>query len=348
LIAGEIGWFTANIRDMREVKVGDTVIDLNSNSQPLEGYQEIKSNVYSNLYPSDNSRYKEFKKALEELQIQDSSLSLESIDSQLLGPGFRCGFLGLLHREIICERVQKEYSCEIITTPPSVTYRIICTNGEVLETNNPQKMPGKDKTKSIEELYISLEITTPEEYLGAISQLCQDKRGVYQSQEWKSGALYQLNYHLPFAEFIIDFHDKIKSISHGYASFSYQLIGFRPSDIVRIDILLNGQLVPDLTFLVHQDFAYDRAKMICERLKGTLNQQNFSVPIQACVGRQVIARETLPALKKHVTGNLYGGDRTRKMKLWAKQKKGKARMKELGRVSFDSSSLKQLLKGSKK
>jgi GTP-binding protein LepA len=153
---------------------------------------------------------------------------------------------------------------------------------------------------------------------------------------------------LPFAEFIIDFHDKIKSISHGYASFSYQLIGFRPSDIVRIDILLNGQLVPDLTFLVHQDFAYDRAKMICERLKGTLNQQNFSVPIQACVGRQVIARETLPALKKHVTGNLYGGDRTRKMKLWAKQKKGKARMKELGRVSFDSSSLKQLLKGSKK
>src|SRR6185369_7006464 len=168
---------------MREVKVGDTVVNLSSNSQPLEGYQEIKSNVYSNLYPSDSSRYKEFKKALEELQIQDSSLSLESIDSRLLGPGFRCGFLGLLHREIICERIQKEYDCEIITTTPNCTYRIVCTKGEVLETNNPQKMPGKDKTKSIEEIYISLDITTPEEYLGAVSQLCQDKRGIYQSQE---------------------------------------------------------------------------------------------------------------------------------------------------------------------
>jgi len=347
LVAGEIGWFTANIRDMRETKVGDTVFDLNNNSRPLEGYQEIKPNVYSNLYPGDGSQYKEFKKALEELQIQDSSLSLESIDSQLLGPGFRCGFLGLLHQEIICERVQKEYNCEIITTPPSVTYRVVGINGEILETNNPQKFPSKEKVKIIEELYISLNITTPEEYLGAISQLCQNKRGIYQSQEWKSGLLYQLNYHLPFAEFIIDFHDKIKSISHGYASFSYQLIGFRSSDIVKIDILLNGQLVPDLTFLVHQDFAYERAKVVCERLKETLNQQSFSVPIQACIGKQVIARETLPALKKHVTGNLYGGDRTRKMKLWAKQKKGKARMKEIGRVSFDTSSLKQLLKGNK-
>jgi GTP-binding protein LepA len=167
---------------MREVKVGDTVIDLNNNSQPLEGYQEIKPNVYSNLYPSDSSQYKEFKKALEELQIQDSSLSLESIDSQLLGPGFRCGFLGLLHQEIICERVQKEYGCEIISTPPSITYRIVCHNGKILETNNPQKMPNKD-VKSVEELYISLDITTPEEHLGAISQLCQSKRGIYQSQE---------------------------------------------------------------------------------------------------------------------------------------------------------------------
>ncbi|CAG8496997.1 4400_t:CDS:2 [Ambispora leptoticha] len=232
---------------MREVKVGDTVFDLDSDALPLEGYQEIKPNVYSNLYPSDSSQYKEFKKALEELQIQDSSLSLESIDSQLLGPGFRCGFLGLLHREIICERVQKEYELEIIVSPPSVTYQIVYANDEILETNNPQKIPSKDKVKSFKELYISLDITTPEEYLGAISELCQ----------------------------------------------------------------------------IHQDFAYDRAKVICERLKTTLNKQNFSVPIQACIGKQVIARETLPALKKHVTGNLYGGDRTRKMKLWAKQKKGK-------------------------
>lgn len=183
LTVGEIGWFTANIRDMREVKVGDTIFDLNNNNPPLPGYQEIKPNVYSNLYPNDSSQYKEFHKALEELQIQDSSLSLENIDSQLLGPGFRCGFLGLLHREIICERIQKEYNCEIITTPPSVTYQVISHSGEILETNNPQKIPSKDKIKSIQELFISLDITTPKEHLGPISQLCQSKRGIYQSQD---------------------------------------------------------------------------------------------------------------------------------------------------------------------
>ena len=347
LITGEIGWFSANIRDMREVKVGDTILDLNNNSLPLEGYQEIKPNVYSNLYPGDSSKYKEFKKSLEELQIQDSSLSLEAVDSHLLGPGFRCGFLGLLHREIVCERLEKEFSCEIITTSSSVNYRVILSNGEVIETNNPQKIPTRDKIKSFKELFISLNIATPEEYLGAISQLCQNKRGIYQSQEWKTGSLYQLNYHLPFAEFILDFHDKIKSVSHGYASFDYQIIGFYSSDIVKIDILLNNQLVPDLSFLVHRKFAYERAKIVCEKLKKTLNLQTFTVPIQACIGKQVIARETLPALKKNVTGNLYGGDRTRKMKLWAKQKKGKARMKEMGKVNFGAGSLRELLRGSK-
>ncbi|CAJ0824579.1 22174_t:CDS:2 [Entrophospora sp. SA101] len=229
---------------MREVKVGDTVFDLNNDATPLAGYQEIKPNVYSNLYPSDSSQYKEFKKSLEELQIQDSSLSLETIDSQLLGPGFRCGFLGLLHREIICERLQKEFNCEIINTPPSITYRITFFQGEVIETNNPQKIPSNDKVKTIEELFISLNITTPEQHLGAISQLCQNKR---------------------------------------------------------VDILLNNQLIPDLSFLVYRDFAYERAKVICENLKETLNRQTFTVPIQACIGKQVIARETLPALKKHVT-----------------------------------------------
>ena len=193
-------------------------------------------------------------------------------------------------------------------------------------------------------MFIFLSITTPEEHLGAISQLCQNRRGIYQSQEWKTGSLYQLTYHLPLAEFILDFHDKIKSISHGYASFNYQIIGFLPSDIVKIDILLNNQLIPDLSFLVHRTFAHERAKIICEDLKKTLNQQTFAVPIQATIGSQVIARETLPALKKLVTGNLYGGDRTRKMKLWAKQKKGKARMKELGKVNFNSSNLQALLK----
>jgi GTP-binding protein LepA len=344
LITGEIGWFTANIRDMRETRVGDTVLDINSNEPPLEGYQEIKPNIYSNLYPSNSSQTKEFKKALEELQIQDGSLVLEPIDSQLLGPGFRCGFLGLLHQEIVCERIQKEYNCEIITTSPSVTYRVTLSDNKIIETNNPQKIPSEGKMKKVEELFVSLDITTPEKFVGEISQLCQNKRGIHQSHKWKTGSLYQLNYHLPFAEFILDFHDKIKSISHGYASFNYQIIGFRPSDIVKIDILLNNQLIPDLSFLVHRNFAYERSKLICEQLKATLNQQTFAVPIQACIGKQVIARETLPALKKLVTGNLYGGDRTRKMKLWAKQKLGKKRMKELGKVNFDSSNLRALLK----
>jgi GTP-binding protein LepA len=348
LAVGEIGWFTASIRDMREVKVGDTILDLNNNSVPLAGYQEIKPNVYSNLYPSDSSRYKEFKKSLEELQIQDSSLSLEPTDSQLLGPGFRCGFLGLLHREIIGARLEKEFNCEIITTPPSINYRIIFARGEMIEVNNPQKIPTKDKIKNIEELFINLDITTPEEHLGKISQLCQNKRGIYQSQEWKTGSLYQLTYHLPFAEFILDFHNEIKSISHGYASFSYQIIGFQPSDIVKTDILLNNQLIPDLSFLVHRNFAHERAKSVCENLKKTLNQQTFTVPIQAAIGNQIIARETLPALKKNVISRIHGGGSLdRKMKLWAKQKKGKARMKELGKVSFGAGNLRELLKNSK-
>ncbi|CAG8448193.1 812_t:CDS:2 [Racocetra fulgida] len=323
---------------MREVKVGDTVFDLNNNASALAGYQEVKPTVYSNLYPSDSSHYKEFKKSLEELQIQDSSLSLEPIDSQLLGPGLRGGFLGLLHREIIKGRLEKEYDCEIIITPPSIDYQIILSSGETIEVNNPQKIPTKDKMKIIEELFINLNIATPEEQLGEISQLCQDKRG----------SLYQLNYHLPFAEFILDFHDKIKSISHGYASFDYQMIGFRPSDIVKIDILLNNQLIPDLSFLAHRSSAYGRAKTTCEQLKMTLNRQNFPVPIQAVDGNHVIARETLPALKKNVISRIHGGGALdRKMKLWAKQKKGKARMKEVGKVNFGAGNLRALLKNFK-
>ncbi len=347
LISGEIGWFTANIWDARQVKVGDTVLDIKNNTPPLAGYQEIKPNVYSNLYPLDSSQYKEFRKALEELQIQDSSLSLEAVDSPLLGSGFRCGFLGLLHQEIIEARIQKEYDCTLITTPPSVTYRINFANGKTLETNYPHAISSTDKIRTIEEPFIQLNINTPQEYLGAITQLCQNKRGIFQSQVWKSGFFYQLVYQLPFADFIVDFHDQIKSLSHGYASFTYQLTGFSPSDIVKVDLLLNNQIIPDLSFLIHRQSAYSKSKVVCQRLKETLNRQNFLVPIQACIGKQVIARETLTALKKHVTGNMYGGDITRKMKLWAKQKKGKARMKALGKVNLDLNNLKEFLKNSR-
>ncbi|CAG8549510.1 4752_t:CDS:2 [Racocetra fulgida] len=264
---------------MREVKVGETVLDINNDSPPLAGYQESKPNVYSNLYPGDSSQYKEFEKALVELQVQDSSLSLEKIDSQLLGPGFRCGFLGLLHREIICERMQKEYQCEIIITPPSIIYRITYQNGKTAEIINPQKVLPNQKIKLIEELFISCLITTPLEYLGAISQLCQNKRGVY--------------------------------------------------------LLLNKQIVADLSFFVHENFAYERARLLCEKLKTTLNPQNFVVPIQACIGNKIIARETLPALKKNVTAKLY-----------AKQKSGKKRMQERGEVRLGAGTLRAILRNS--
>lgn len=300
---------------MKEINVGDTVLDINSDSLPLGGYEEIKPNIYSNFYPNEPSQYKELKKALEELQIQDSSLTLESINSPLLGPGFLCGFLGLLHREIISERIKREYNCENISTAPSITYRITDKKENKIEIKEPHRISKIEKIKLIEELLVITNITFPEEYLGDIIQLCQSKRGVYHSEDWKIDSFYQLKYYLPFAEVINDFQDKLKSISQGYASFDYEIVGFRSSDIVKIDILLNGQLVPDLSFFVHRQFAYSRAKIICENLKQNLSPQSFSIPIQACIGNQVIARETLPALRKDVTGYLYGGDRTRKMKL---------------------------------
>ena len=344
LITGEIGWFTANIRDIRDTQVGDTIVDINAeNSLPLPGYQRLKPNIYSNLYPSDSSEFNEFKKALLELQLQDSSLTLENVESSILGPGFCCGFLGLLHREIIQERIKKEYDLELILTAPTVNYQLILRNEEEIKVANPQKMPEWNKIKEVQELFINLTIITPQEYLGNIMELCQVKRGIYQDAKLKTDIWWQIIYELPFAEFITDFTDKLKSLSRGFASFDYQFIGFRLSEIVKVDILLNKQLIPDLSFLVHRQFVEERSRELCLRLKETLNPQNFAVPIQACLGQKVIARETLPALRKHVTGNLYGGDRTRKMKLWQKQKKGKKKMQSLGRVEFTGNIFRNLL-----
>lgn len=345
LITGEIGWFTANIRDIRDTQVGDTIVDIsNENPVSLPGYQKLKPNIYSNFYPNDTSEFNDFKKALLELQLQDSCLTLENVESNILGSGFCCGFLGLLHREIIQERIKQEYSLEVILTAPTTNYRLMLSNGTTIEATNPQKMPEWGKVKAVQELFINLMIITPQEYIGSIMELCQHKRGTYQDTQLKTDIWWQVNYELPFAEFVVDFSDQLKSLSRGFASCDYQFIGFRPAKIVRIDILLNGQIVPDLSFLVHQQFAEERSRAICQRLKETLSRQSFAVPIQACIGSKVIARETLSALKKNVTGNLYGGDRTRKMKLWAKQKSGKQRMKEIGRVSFGANSLRSLLK----
>lgn len=347
LINGEIGWFSANIRDIREVQTGDTVIDANSNENPLPGYQKLKPNIYSNLYPDNSAKFNELKKAIEELQLQDSSLVLEVIESTILGLGFRCGFLGLLHREIIRERISKEYNLELILTSPTVDYRLVLSNGNSLEISNPQKMPPWQEIKVIEELFIKINVTTPQEYLGIVMELCQAKRGVYQNTELKTDIWWEIIYELPFAEFILDFTDQLKSISHGFASFDYQFLGFRPSRIVRVDILLNQQAVDDLAFLVHQTFAYERSKKLCEELKETLNPQNFAVPIQACIGGKVIARETLSALRKHVTGKCYGGDITRKKKLWSKQKEGKKKMQQHGKVQFSGGTLRNLLEKKK-
>ncbi|RHZ37683.1 Elongation factor 4 [endosymbiont GvMRE of Glomus versiforme] len=349
LITGEIGWFTANIRDIRDTQVGDTIADINAeNLVPLPGYQRLKPNIYSNLYPHDSSEFNEFKKALLELQLQDSSLTLENVESNILGPGYCCGFLGLLHREIIQERIKKEYNLELILTAPTVSYQLILRNGETVKATNPQKMPEWNKVKEIQELFINLIIITPHEYLGNIMELCQSKRGIYQNTQLKTDIWWQITYELPFAEFITDFTDQLKSLSRGFASFDYQFIGFRPSEITKVDILLNKQLIPDLSFLVHRQFVEERSRELCFRLKETLNPQNFAVPIQACLGQKVIARETLPALRKHVTGNLYGGDRTRKMKLWQKQKKGKKKMQSLGKVEFTGNLFRSLLRNKKK
>ncbi len=348
LITGEIGWLTANIRDIRDTQVGDTIVDVNAeNPTPLAGYQKLKPNIYSNLYPDDSSEFNEFKKALLELQLQDSSLTLENIESNILGPGYCCGFLGLLHREIVQERIRQEYDLELILTAPTVNYRLVLSNGKTMEAANPQKMPEWNKVKEVQELFINLIIITPQEYLGNIMGLCQSKRGIYQDTQLKTDVWWQITYELPFAEFITDFTDQLKSLSHGFASFDYQFIGFHSAEIVRVDILLNKQLIPDLSFLVHRQFVEERSRELCLNLKETLNSQNFAVPIQACLGQKVIARETLPALRKHVTGNLYGGDRTRKMKLWQKQKKGKKKMQSLGKVDFTGNIFRNLLKNKK-
>ncbi|WNE41436.1 MAG: Elongation factor 4 [Mycoplasmataceae bacterium] len=345
---GEIGWFTANIREMKDVRVGDTVSDAMEKTDSLPGYKILKSNLYSNIYPEETIRYKDLKKAIEELQIQDNSLQLEPIESNLLGPGFRCGFLGLLHQEVIQERIKQEYELEIITTPPSVTYQLNLYNGKILEISNPQKFPSLNEVRSISELFISLTITTPEKYLGSVNIVCQNKRGIYKNGDLKAGDLWQINYEMPFAEFIFDFNDKVKSVSQGYASFEYEFIGFREAKIVKVDILLNNEAVSDLSFLVHQIFAYERSRDICIKLKETLNPQNFEVPIQACIGKKIISRETLKAMRKDVIGKCYGGDITRKKKLLEKQKKGKKKMKEMGSVSFSKSSFRNILKERRK
>jgi len=318
-----------------KVKVGDTITLLkNPANSPLPGYKPMKSMVFCGLFPIESSKFEDLRDALFKLQLNDASLIFEPETSSALGFGFRCGFLGLLHMDIIKERINREFNIDLITTAPSVIYIATLTNGEEIEIDAPSKMPDKTLLKEIKEPYIRTNIFTPSEYIGPIMELCQNKRGIYISMEYIDPTRVNIHYELPLSEIVYDFFDKLKSFTKGYASFDYEIIGYKPSDLVKMDILLNGEIIDALSIIVHKDFAYTRGRSIVTSLRKTIPRQLFEVPIQASLGNHVIARETVKALRKDVLAKCYGGDITRKRKLLEKQKEGKKRMKQVGSVEL--------------
>ena len=333
LSAGDVGYLTASIKNVKDTRVGDTVTHAdNPVAQPLPGYRPAVPMVFSGIYPLDGAKYEDLREALEKLQLNDASLLFEPETSVALGFGFRCGFLGLLHMEIIIERLEREYNMELITTAPSVIYRITRTNGEVVNIDNPTNFPNPSEIAQAEEPIVNANIILPSEYVGAIMELCQERRGVYKDMKYVDPQRVNLHYELPLNEIIYDFFDALKSRTRGYASFDYEMLGYRKSDLVKLDILLNGDVVDALSFIVHADRAYGRGRRICEKLKETIPRQLFEVPIQAAIGGKIIARETVKAMRKDVLAKCYGGDITRKKKLLEKQKEGKKRMRSFGTV----------------
>ena len=334
---GEVGFITASIKSIEDVKVGDTITLENDDlDEPLPGYKPMKPMVYCGIYPIDSVKYPMLKEALEKLKLNDSSLSIEPETSTSLGFGFRTGFLGLLHMEIIAERIDREFGVEIIATSPSVNYKIELTDGNTIYIDNPTKMPDKVKIKTISEPYIKTNIFVPNNYIGSIMELCQDKRGTYINMEYIDDTRVNIHYELPLSEIVYDFFDRLKSSTKGYASFDYEVIGYRESDLVKMDILLNGDIVDALSLIVHKDFAYKRARVIVDNLKKIIPRQMFEVPIQAVIGSKVIARSDIKAMRKNVLAKCYGGDITRKRKLLDKQKEGKKKMKQIGKVEIPS------------
>lgn len=335
LVSGEVGIIYASIKDIADVKVGDTItLEKNPTTKALEGYKPMKPMVYCGLYPIESSRYEDLREALEKLKLNDASLVFEPETSKALGFGFRTGFLGLLHMEIIEERIEREFGIDLIATSPSVIYEVHQTDGTILYIDAPTKMPDRVKIAEVLEPYVKTSIYTPNEYIGPIMQLCQDKRGKYISTEYIDKTRVNLHYELPLSEIVYDFFDKLKSYTKGYASFDYDMIGYKPSDLVKLDILLNGEVVDALSVIVHKDFAYSRGRSITQNLKKIIPRQLFEVPIQASIGQKVIARETVKAMRKDVLAKCYGGDITRKRKLLEKQKEGKKRMKMVGSVEI--------------
>ena len=333
LVAGDVGYVIANVKDVHDTKVGDTITHAERPAAgPLPGYKEVKPMVFSGMYPSNSDEFAALRDALEKLKINDASLIFEPETSLALGFGFRCGFLGLLHMEIVRERLEREYNQSLINTVPNVEYRVAKTTGEVLHVDNPAFMPSAGEIEKVEEPYIKGQIISPSEYIGAIMKLCMDRRGIHKNTTYLSPERADIHYELPLAEIIFDFYDKLKSLSRGYASFDYDFLDYRESDLVKLDVLLNGEPVDALSTIVHRSKAYDWGRKLCGKLKELIPRQMFEVAIQAAIGSKVIARETLSAMRKNVLAKCYGGDITRKRKLLEKQREGKKRMKQVGRV----------------
>ncbi|MEG2677699.1 MAG: translation elongation factor 4, partial [Oscillospiraceae bacterium] len=344
LRAGEVGYFTASIKNVRETRVGDTVTNAENPAQaPLPGYRKAVPMVFCGIYPADGARYGDLRDALDKLMLNDASLSFEPETSAALGFGFRCGFLGLLHLEIIIERIEREFDLDLITTAPSVIYKIKKTNGEELLIDNPTNYPDPSTIAGAEEPFITAHIYTPSEYVGSIMELCQERRGVFVDMKYIDTERVDMHYELPLGETVYDFFDALKSRTKGYASYDYEIKGFVPSKLVRLDILLNGEVVDALSLIVHADRAYSRGRKICEKLLEHIPRQLFEVPIQAAIGGKIIARETVRALRKDVLAKCYGGDITRKKKLLEKQKEGKKRMRQLGSVEVPSDAFTAVL-----
>ena len=345
LRAGEVGYICASIKNVSDTKVGDTItLKDNPTNKALDGYKQATPVVFSGIFPVDGSKYDELKEALDKLKLNDASLFYEKETSSALGHGFRCGFLGLLHMEIINERLEREFNLEIITTAPSVEYRITLNKGEPFIISNPSFMPKPQDIKMIEEPMVKLEIITPSDYLGSIMDLCAERRGEYKDMQYIDETRTKLRYNMPLNEIVYDFFDKIKSLSKGYASMDYELSGYQESDLVKLEILLNGEHCDALSLIVHKDKAYARGRMLSEKLKAVIPRHLFEIPIQAVIGGKVIARETISAMRKDVLAKCYGGDVTRKRKLLEKQKEGKKRMRKLGSVELPSEAFVTILK----
>jgi GTP-binding protein LepA len=345
LEAGNVGYVVINIKNVSEISVGDTLtVKSNPAEKPLPGYKPVKPMVFSGMYPIDSNDYEDLRLSLEKLQLNDAALSFEPNTSTALGFGFRCGFLGPLHMEIVQERLEREFNMNLITTCPNVNYLVNTKNGTSLQINNPSDMPESGDIESINEPYIKAEIISPAEYIGSIMKLCMSKRGVYRSTNYLSTDKVQLIFDMPLGEIIYDFFEKLKSTSRGYGSFDYEITDNRPGNLVKLDVRITGEVVDALSIIVHSDNAYKQGSSLCKKLKKEIHRQQFEIPIQASIGSKIIARETVKAFRKNVTGKCYGGDITRKRKLLEKQKSGKKRMKQIGTVELPQEAFLAVLK----